>query len=252
MSHKFQILSSLKEYSLKENARQFLLSLLATTVSIALTFGTAAIIDDYKKEQDKHEIVMMVIYDMYCTLQQIEQVDSNIREAMDLQLQISKDTTTFDELRFLLIHKTPSISFTETTEHIFSSSIETINTVDNLLFTQNVAEFYLARKQYASAICDTLINSISIERPFNSLKRTLDFDLSWYAMASQGFFSQMQEQYDQCKQMMDISDDEINAYWKRRKHIEENSAGRKNTETFDKIIELQQEIQENAERLNLE
>lgn len=252
MSPKFQILSSLKKYSLKENARQFLLSLLATTVSIALTFGTAAIIDDYKKEQDKHEIVMMLVYDMYCSLQQIEQVDSNIREAMNLQLQISKDTTTFDELRFQLIHKMPNISFTETAEHIFSSSIETINTVDNLLFTQNVAEFYLNRKQYTSLICDSLTNSISKERPFSTLKATLAFDFSWYAIASQMSLEQLQELYAQCKQMMDISDDEINAYWKRRKHIEENSAGRKNTETFDKIIELQQEIQENAERLNLE
>lgn len=40
--------------------KQFLLSLLATTVSIALTFGTAAIIDYNKKQKEKREIVMMV------------------------------------------------------------------------------------------------------------------------------------------------------------------------------------------------
>ena len=40
--------------------KQFLLSLLATIVSIALTFGTAAIIDYNKKQKEKREIVMMV------------------------------------------------------------------------------------------------------------------------------------------------------------------------------------------------
>ena len=39
--------------------KQFLLSLFATTVSIALTFGTAAIIDYNKKQKEKREIVMM-------------------------------------------------------------------------------------------------------------------------------------------------------------------------------------------------
>ena len=52
--------------------KQFLLSILATTVSIALTFGTAAIIDHNKKQKEKREIVMMVMYDMYNSLKSIE------------------------------------------------------------------------------------------------------------------------------------------------------------------------------------
>ena len=45
------------------SSKQFLLSLFATTVSIALTFGTAAIIDYNKKQREKREIVMMVMYE---------------------------------------------------------------------------------------------------------------------------------------------------------------------------------------------
>jgi hypothetical protein len=45
--------------------RELLTTVLATTISIALTFGTAAIIDFYKKQSEKQEIVMMVMYDMY-------------------------------------------------------------------------------------------------------------------------------------------------------------------------------------------
>ena len=51
--------------------KQFLLSLFATTVSIALTFGTAAIIDYNKKQKENREIVMMVMYDMYNSLESI-------------------------------------------------------------------------------------------------------------------------------------------------------------------------------------
>ena len=58
-------------------------------------------------------------------------------------------------------------------EHIFSSSIETINTVGNVLFTENVAKFYLS-----------------------------------YAILCNGFKDDMQHLFAQCQQMMDVSDEE--------------------------------------------
>lgn len=64
MNIKLHTPKSLKSGSGMSSWRQFLLSLLATTVSIALTFGTAAIIDNNKKQSEKREIVMMVMYDM--------------------------------------------------------------------------------------------------------------------------------------------------------------------------------------------
>ena len=45
---------------LKGKGSHFFTSLLATTVSIALTFGTAAIIDHRNEQKDKHEIVIKV------------------------------------------------------------------------------------------------------------------------------------------------------------------------------------------------
>ena len=81
------------------------MSLLATTVSIALTFGTAAIIDHNKKKEEKREIVMMVVYDMYNSLEMIEQADSNIHKAMLYQRQIAA----------YFIHLVPQTNYTETT-----------------------------------------------------------------------------------------------------------------------------------------
>ena len=113
--------------------KQFLLALLATTISIALTFGTAAIIDYNKKQKEKREIVMMVMYDMDNSLAAIEKADSVIMQSMNLQLQLAKDTTQFERMRFSFAHLLPMPEFATTTENIFSSSIETINTVGKVL-----------------------------------------------------------------------------------------------------------------------
>ena len=153
MNIKLHTPKTLKNGSGMGSMKQFMLSLLATTVSIVLTFGTAAVIDSNKKQKEKREIVMMVMYDMYNSLQSIQRADSMIQESMELQLQIAKDTSKFKTLKYDMIQKMPRIDFTETTERIFSTSIETINTVGNVLFTENVAEFYQARKLYKAVIC---------------------------------------------------------------------------------------------------
>ena len=108
----------LKTYTGNHYMKQFLLSLIATTVSIALTFGTAAVIDHNTKQGEKREIVMMVMYDMYNSLQSIEKADSVLRESMHLQLEIAGDTTKFNTLRYQLTHLIPRIDYTETTENI--------------------------------------------------------------------------------------------------------------------------------------
>lgn len=142
MNIKLHTPKSLKTGSGMATLKQFLLSLLATTVSIVLTFGTAAIIDNNKKQKEKREIVMMVMYDMYNSLQSVEKGDSLLRQTMELQRQITEDTSKFETLRIQIASLIPTVDFTETTERIFSSTIETINTVGNVLFTENVAKFY--------------------------------------------------------------------------------------------------------------
>lgn len=138
MNIKLHTPKTLKSGSGMGSIKQFLLSLLATTVSIALTFGTAAIVDYNKKQREKHEIVMMVMYDMYNSLKTIEKADSSIQQSKMIQRQIVEDTTQFDKqmTRLLVLVSGILIDYTETTERIFSSSIESINTVGNVLFTE--------------------------------------------------------------------------------------------------------------------
>ena len=232
--------------------KQFLLSLLATTISIALTFGVAAIIDYYKKKSEKHEIVMMVMYDMYNSLQTVEKADLLIRQSMELQGQLAADTTRFEELKSQFARTMPMIIYNETTEHIFSSSIETINTVGNVLFTENVAGFYQIRQLYKTMVCDSIAKEVVLQNSFSSLNGVLDFDYLSYGLLSVYFLDDMQRLFDQCKQMMDITDKEIEAYRKEREQMDDNISTTANDSIISELMELQQSIDESKAKLKKE
>ena len=255
MNIKLHTPKSLKMGSGMASMKQFLLSLFATSVSIALTFGTAAIIDYKAKQKSKREIVMMVMYDMYNSLESIQKSDSNIHQAMDIQLQIAEDTTQYEQLRYQLIGRLmPRAEYTETTERIFSSSIETINTVGNVLFTENVAEFYQMRKLYKTSVCDSIANDIARRQPFFSLKNSLDFEYSFHAIVSSGMLKDMQLKYAQCKQMMEVTDADIDTYREQREQIDK---GMKDDDAsgdslVNRFIEIQSTIEEAKAKLKLE
>ena len=245
MNIKLHTPKSLKTGSGMASMKQFLLSIVATSISIALTFGTAAFLDNKKKQSEKREIVMMVMYDMYNSLQSIEKADSTIQQAMELQLQIAEDTTKFETLRYNFAQLIPKAEYTETTERIFSSSIETINTVGNVLFTENVAEFYQMRKLYKTTVCDSIVNGIARSQPFFSLKNSLDFEYSFHAIVSNGMLKDMQLKYAQCKQMMEVSDEDIDAYREQRQQIDkgmmdDNASG---DSLENRFIEIQSAIE---------
>ena len=69
MNIKLHTPKSLQTGSGMSSIKQFLLALLATTISIVLTFGTAAIIENHKKKTAKKEMVMMVLNDFDKTIE---------------------------------------------------------------------------------------------------------------------------------------------------------------------------------------
>ena len=254
MNIKLHTPKSLQAGSGMSSMKQFLLSILATTVSIALTFGTAAIIDHNKKQKEKREIVMMVMYDMYNSLKSIEKADTILRQSMEIQRQLAEDTTLFDKMKANITRLVPMPSFTETTEHIFSSNIETINTVGNVLFTENVAEFYKDRQLYATNVCDTIRNKLVEGNVLTDLKSFLDFNYFSDALLSHEITTEMQHLFAQCKQMMGVTDEEIESYHKEREQMNEGLSD--NNEAMDsamkEYIQLQEEIDNAKKKLKLE
>jgi len=254
MNIKLHTPKSLKLGSGMGTLKQFLLSILATTVSIALTFGTSAIIDNNKKQREKREIVMMVVYDMSNSLKQFERADSMLQESVKLQLKIAEDTSQFQKLKFNFGGMLPMVNYTETTERIFSTSIETINTVGNVLFTENVAQFYLNRKNYETMICDTLGNRFSVAFPFANVKNLLDFDYAFNAAISHGMVADMRHLIAQCQEMMGISDEDLENYRRKREEMEKKTFDKEavDAEVLDNAMEWEKKIMNAKKKLNLE
>ena len=234
--------------------KQFLLSLIATTISILLTFGTSGIIEYKKKQNAKREIVMMVMYDLYSSLKSVEAADTSLHEAMDTQLLIAQDTAKFEEQKFRLASLVPSVNFAQATERIFSSSIETINIVGNVLFTESVANFYLARGMYKEMVCDSIAAQLTKSQSLMTLKGALDFDYCEYAMLSSSLVKEMRHYYQMCREIMGVSDKELLSYKKEREQVEENISGGEVpfNKTLEELVTKQQEINEAKQKSGIE
>ena len=235
--------------------KQFMLSLLATTISIALTFGTSAIIENNKKKSEKREIVMMVMYDLYTSLKMVQQADSNLFEFFKLQRDIAEDTTLFEQRKYNFVRLIPKMEYTNTTEKIFSSSIETINTVGNVLFTENVAEFYYNRNLYKQTVCDS-VYALCFKKDINimqNLKDALQVDLIIYNYMSQGIYSEMKNRYEECKLLMNVTDKEIEVYRKKRHLMEKDMADpySLNDSRKEEMMKIYQEIREGMKKHQL-
>ena len=247
MNIKLHTPKSLKSGSGISSIKQFLLSLFATTVSIALTFGTAAIIDYNKKQREKHEIVMMVMYDMYNSLAPVQEADSMIRKLIEIQNSIIADTTKYNmQTSIRMYTMLPKIEFTSTTENIFSSNIETINTVGNVLFTESVAQFYQARRNFKTQVCDSLTNEAQNNYIFNSAKSIVDLFMFDIAIKSYDLKYDMEHLFTQCKEMMNVSDDDLEAYRRERAQWEKDFADKNSIidSYAEKLIEQEQRARE--------
>ena len=187
---------------------------------------------------------------------ELEKADSLIRYSIEVQRQIAADTTQFNTLKFKLVPTFTLLwsDYTETTEQIFSSSIETINTIGNVLFTENVARLYQLRGLYKSSVCDSLASTLNQDNPIYSVKRTLDIPYSFYALLSHELLTDMQQRYAICKQLMDVTDEEIEVYRKEREALEGSLADDKVTldAVAKEISQLQTEIDTLKAKLKLE
>ena len=113
-------MKGLKELSA---GKRFLMSLLATTVSIVLTFGTTAIVDRKKQRAEKREMVLMVMYDMRESLKECEQCQNNMRAYCDLQVDLVAHPEQFAARSVDLLDFLPSLTPIPRRRRISSSPI---------------------------------------------------------------------------------------------------------------------------------
>lgn len=242
-----------KNLKMGSTAKQFLLSLVATTISIVLTFGTAAWLDDKKKEEARREMVMMILYDLAGSIEQAEKCDSLIREGFKLQLAVAENPTLLNENPFLFVKSVSTISninYTETVERIFSTNIETINTLGNVLFAENVSDIYQLRRKYKQEIRDKCMAEFKQSEGLIQYEQVMNIAYSSeYIYMSGLLLSKMKEKLAQCRQMMGVSDADLATYRQKRQAMSEASATDSiQNALFKETIQNYQRLKEAKER----
>lgn len=226
--------------------RQFLLSLLATTVSIVLTFGTAAVIDHNKKKAAKKGIEMMVINDLDQTIESLQKVDSGLRECSHLQMKLAAHPEQFDSLRFTfaaalnwMYVETP-----ETIEKVFSTSIETFNTVDNVNFVNLISAFYLDRRKYKTMVFDKMKADIENKRIVHSLDSLMSISFPEFVYVNGCFLLEMKDYRDKCMKMTGISEDDMIEFKHQNVSIVNPEKEALNTELYGEFDSCQTVIEQ--------
>ena len=143
--------------------KKFLISLLATTVSIVLTFGTTAIIDRKKQNAEKREMVLMVMYDMRESMEECEQCQKELKAFCDVQVDLVAHPEKFSGGFAQLMVHVPFLNYITTTENIFKSNIETIRTIGNILLVETVSAFYTVREKYKSEVVESILGASRAE-----------------------------------------------------------------------------------------
>ena len=218
MNIKLHTPKSLKSGSGLANLKQFLMSVVATTISIILTFGTAYFVDKNKKENEKLEIAKMIIFDMDQTIKKIQANDSLFDSVCQIQLQVAQNPACLDSLRLGLVDvaNIGMIKFSETTERVFSTSIETFNTIGNANFVDAATKFYICRQSYKDEIIDAISRDLEEHSILMSPKALFQFDLAEYRLSHHNYLRLMKQHRNYCMQLLDISDDDMKEFAERQ------------------------------------
>ena len=149
MNVKFRM-PKLGKFTTKSWARELLMTVLGTSISIVLTFGTAAWLDRRQQEKNRQQTALMVISNIEVFAQNMRFVDSTLVEWSETLKRISalpRDSVlrlNHDEAYAFLaaIGRGVLLQRDKTAENIFSNDISTWRDVDNMLFITCVGESY--------------------------------------------------------------------------------------------------------------
>lgn len=197
--------------------KELLLTIVATSISIVLTFGTANLIEDYHKKVAQRQMVMMIIHDIDRSIKQMEKVDSLIRCFRDVQLMIFEGKYS-DPLELAWIDLTNNdpdeVKFASTTEHIFTSNVDTWSTIGKVDFIDNVSGCYIIRAMYQKEVIDALHKQIYPNENLDliPLDDLLEIESDYYVACSSEFINEIKSANELNKRIMGISDKDLEEF----------------------------------------
>ena len=132
--------------------KELLLTILGTTISIVLTFGTAQYLEDRQAKQARKLMAMTIINDIDESIEKVrkileeEEIEYNITKYL-MENMDCLDSVDPDSLAYFMDYVTPSsygenLEFKKNNENILNSSQDTWRTLNDKKFLNNVQEFY--------------------------------------------------------------------------------------------------------------
>ena len=167
MNAKFRMPKLVGENKFNGTVKELLLAIIATTISIVLTFGTSAWLENKEQEKARRMLAMTIINDIDQSLTVIRNrlsieergyaVTNYLQHNID-RLESIPDDTLFIFFNYITNgHFNTKEEFKKTNENIFNSSQESWRTLNDRKFLNNVMDFYNARnmleKQSKEWIC---------------------------------------------------------------------------------------------------
>lgn len=144
-----------RDMTVKGWLKELLMTILATTISIVLTFGTAQYLEDQQTEQARRMMAMTIINDIDESIKVVKQLmeaeEKGRNVAFYLMENIDRLKTVSEDTLVLFFNTViPStfggdLEFKKANEEIFNSSQDTWRTLDDRKFLNNVQDFYNAR-----------------------------------------------------------------------------------------------------------
>ena len=155
--------------------KELLLTTIATTISIVLTFGTAQYFEHRQKEADARMLAMMVIHDMDNTVEQLRRMAKEDAQNTEEARYVLDNLDKVDSLEYNLMARVLSYIKTEVSsqqqypldeasEKVFLSSQDSWKNIDNPAFIDAVQAFYV----YRHGIFNTMNSSWRFRKPISN------------------------------------------------------------------------------------
>lgn len=231
------------KWKLSDFWKQTLSCTLGTVIGIILTFGTSAWIEYREKQETERTAALMVIHNldsfvqdlalMVKELQTIDEVNAKVLAAKDHLDTVSEDTLSMF-VTGILSHNFNTID--ETAETIFSSNIETWKSIGNSEFIELAGNCFSAKRLMVKfqeqleaekdELSDMLLEKVTYsDHPTESLQETVATILrssrcrrhikkqgDFYLRGMEQGVKVLSEKTDQCKRLMNVTDEELKQF----------------------------------------
>lgn len=231
--------------------KELLLTFIATTFSIILTFGTGQYLEYCEKRESGREMAINVILDIEENIRQLDNLADQEEEQFNLVQYVlghigeidSISTDTLNEVYFFLVQSI-ELKFDDSHEKIFHSSQDSWKHINNPKFINLVQTFYYNRHQLENeynadpAFREPISNEehyrYIIQYDYKLLERLpellsklleeprIEFYIT-YSTTRQKYFRDAANEWrvisDQCKFFMGITDEDLEEYVEQSKHF---------------------------------